>query len=205
MWSARHQCGDDATTHGLALCLLDANPPLFDHPAMRHPTLRAWLPLASLALLACASGEPSRSLYQWTDADGSVRYTAFPERIPSSRASTRRVVEAGATARQNASAPRPGFESEVPPPQAPASASASAPGPGPATPAAHPLDARIAELEQRIETDEDTLKSLISDPERAAELRSSPQLREIGKRLPELQAELDALREQRAQAAGDDS
>jgi hypothetical protein len=97
----------------------------------------------------------------------------------------------GATARQNAGIRTPQFESALPAEATP--------------PATHPLDARIAELEARIEADEEILKGLISDPARAAELRSSPELREIGARLPELQAELDSLREERARAVGDDS
>jgi hypothetical protein len=147
--------------------------------------------LAFLTLLgACAASGPSRQLYQWTDASGSVRYTTFPGRIPATRAHTRQVVEPGASARQNAGGPRTPFESALPPEAAP-------------PPGADPLDVRIAELEARIEADEDALKALISDPEQAAELRSSPRLREIGTRLPELQAELEELRLERARAAAD--
>lgn len=158
---------------------------------MRRLTLCAWLAFAS-ALLACATSEPSRNLYQWTDASGSVLYTPFPERIPRGRAHTRRIVEPGASARQNAGQPRHSFESALPPQATP-------------PPGASPLDVRIAELEARIAADEEALKVLISDPKMADTLRDSPELREIGTRLPGLQAELEELKEERARGAGDDS
>ena len=156
---------------------------------MRRFTLCVSLAFVSL-LGACATSGPSRQLYQWTDASGSVRYTTFAERIPASRAHTRQRVEPGSTVRQNAGVPRTPFESALPPEAAP-------------PPGADPLEVRIAELEARIEADEEALKAMISDPEQAAELRSSPRLREIGMRLPQLQAELEELRDERARAAGD--
>ena len=146
----------------------------------------------ALALAGCASREGSRALHQWTDAAGNVRYTAFPEEIPSPQRHTRRLVEAGATARA------------APPPAPVDVAAARAPVEPPAEPpppADTPLDARIAELEARIETEQEALKALISDPAVAAELRGSPQLREIGERLPALQSQLEDLRQQRAEAA----
>ena len=43
-----------------------------------------------------------------------------------------------------------------------------------------------------IERDQDELKALISDPD-ATDLEDSPELREIARRLPQLQAELRSL------------
>jgi hypothetical protein len=63
------------------------------------------------------------------------------------------------------------------------------------------LARRIAELEVQIARDEEALKILISDPEAAPGLRGSQELAEIAARLPERQAELRALREERDRAA----
>ncbi len=149
--------------------------------------------IASAAmLLACATSEPSRSLYQWTDADGNVRYTAFPDRIATARQHTRRVVEAGATAHQNAAPP--GIRIPATPPR---------------LPGAPPIDPndllalRIAELTANVAADEETLKALISDPKVADRLRNSPELRAVAERLPRLQAELDQLRADRAARDGE--
>ncbi len=145
----------------------------------------AWIASAAV-LFGCATSEPSRSLYQWTDAAGNVRYTAFPDRIAIARQQTRRVVEAGASARQN-SAP-PGIRIPPPPKQLP--------GAPPVDPS-DPLAMRIAELAAHVAADEETLKALISDPKVADRLRNSPELRAVGERLPRLQAELEQLRAER--------
>ena len=63
-------------------------------------------------------------------------------------------------------------------------------------------DARIQELEAAIARDQEALKQLLGDPESAAGLRASPELREISERLPQLQVELQSLLEQRE--LGDD-
>jgi hypothetical protein len=65
------------------------------------------------------------------------------------------------------------------------------------------LEIRIHALEREIAADEATLTEHISDPERAAELHASDEVAAIAERLPRLQAELRALREQRAAAATD--
>ena len=97
------------------------------------------------------------------------------------------------------------------PAPAPAPAPASAPAATPAsvsTPApsgAAPGDsAREQQLAAAIAADEEALKALISAPigEGQPPLADSAQLREIARRLPELQAELSALRERRAPPAG---
>jgi hypothetical protein len=63
---------------------------------------------------------------------------------------------------------------------------------------------REQQLAAAIAADQDTLKALISTPPAPGEppLTDSPQLREIARRLPEMQAELEALRQRRAPPAG---
>jgi hypothetical protein len=73
--------------------------------------------------------------------------------------------------------------------------------PSPPTPES-PLDARIQELELAIGLDQEALKRLLSEPASASGLQASEELREISQRLPQLQAELRSLREQRERAAG---
>ena len=75
------------------------------------------------------------------------------------------------------------------------------PPPSPPTPES-PLDARIQELELAIGLDQEALKRLLSEPASASGLQASEELREISQRLPQLQAELRSLREQRERAAG---
>jgi len=61
------------------------------------------------------------------------------------------------------------------------------------------LDRQIADLEAKVAKDEDSLTTLISvpDQQRKGPLVDDPQFREIAKRLPKLQADLQALRERR--------
>jgi hypothetical protein len=62
------------------------------------------------------------------------------------------------------------------------------------------LDARIRSLEARVSQDEDRLKDMIGNPDSDAvpDLQNSPELRAIARRLPGLQAELAALKHERA-------
>ncbi|MEE2679110.1 MAG: DUF4124 domain-containing protein [Myxococcota bacterium] len=62
----------------------------------------------------------------------------------------------------------------------------------PATAGTPESESRMAELQQQIARDEDALKTLITDPD-ATDLENSPELHEIARRLPRLQAELRAL------------
>jgi hypothetical protein len=84
----------------------------------------------------------------------------------------------------------------APAPAEPTPVSASAPSADDAT--------REQELAAAIAADQEALKALISAPGVPGEppLTDSPELREIARRLPELQAELAALRERRAPSAG---
>jgi predicted aminopeptidase len=90
------------------------------------------------------------------------------------------------------------------PPPAPTPAPAPAPASTPAAASASADDAREQQLAAAIAADEEALKALISAPipDSEARLADSAQLREIARRLPELQAELTALRERRAPPAG---
>lgn len=64
------------------------------------------------------------------------------------------------------------------------------------------LDREIAELKAAIARDQETLKTLISDPEAAPQLAGSADLDAISKRLPEQQAALTELLARRAREQG---
>ncbi|HEY8494154.1 MAG TPA: hypothetical protein VIN04_09695, partial [Myxococcota bacterium] len=88
-------------------------------------------------------------------------------------------------------------------PEAPAAVAAPAPRPLGSDERAElaDLDARIAEVEAKIARDEETLLELISAQESARHevLVDDPRFRDIAQRLPRLQADLERLRERRAQ------
>jgi len=156
---------------------------------------------ASLALgTACAVRQQrsgyGRTLYAWTDVSGNVRYTTYPERVPVVRLHTLQEVVPGRSAAANA-ALLPGARTAV--------AASGAPAPtGDTAARLAALDARIAELEASIRHDEEILKLLISDPEAAPKLHSSEELAAIAEHLPERQATLRELREERSRlGAGD--
>jgi hypothetical protein len=69
-------------------------------------------------------------------------------------------------------------------------------------PAEGDLDQRIAALEAEIARDEEALKDLLSQApaESGAAIADQPEFREIAKRLPKLQADLRALREERSRS-----
>jgi hypothetical protein len=156
---------------------------------------RAALLLFPLLALAAACASPAqrssygRTLYSWSDRNGVVRYTTYPRRIPVARIHTMQRVVPGRSAAENAAL-------------LPGARAASAEGEAAdAELRAASLDRRIAELEAQIARDEEALKVMISDPESVPHLRSSQELAEIAARLPERQAELRALREQRERTA----
>jgi hypothetical protein len=179
---------------------------------------RAWVPgLVLLLGVAAACGGSSRvpeRLYRWTDAEGSVHYTAKRSSIPRVyRLSARSVAPDGsdgpADAGAGALATDP-VQSVSSTGAEPAPPDASHPGRGAETksveaapPSTPELDARIREVETAIARDEETLKLLIAeDPAEGRDsLAASRQLREIAQRLPGLQAELRSLRAQRAAQA----
>jgi hypothetical protein len=139
-----------------------------------------------------------RTLYQWSDADGSVRYTTYADRVPVKHLIAMKRVTPGRSAEENA-ALFPG--SRTPQATDASSGETGRPISNADDPDLADLDRRIAELEVAVARDEEILKLLISDPEATEGLRSSEELSEISKRLPGRQAELRALREERARAA----
>ena len=183
-------------------------------PANASPRIEAMkgLPYALVAaLLLAASPAADAAVYQWTDEDGVVRYTADPSRIPGPQRATMVRVEPGmAPATAPPTAPLPvvpgsgATQFEADPFNAPEQArtleevDVAAPGPRAQDVAVPPQSsARRAELVARIAKDEERLKALISStsPDGSAPLVDSSELREIARRLPALQAELRALDE----------
>jgi hypothetical protein len=175
-----------------------------------HRFARALAPTLALVVLALAprlaSAGPRDPLYQWSDDAGAVRYTSEPARIPPARRGDAIRVELPpepeppmpSLDRPEPAAPDRSAEADaLPPVEADQSASDAIDIP-PSS-----LEIRIHALEREIAADEATLTEHISDPERAAELHASDEVAAIAERLPRLQAELRALREQRAAAATD--
>jgi hypothetical protein len=157
-----------------------------------------WIALSSVAIGAQQS---ETELYRWLDRHGVVRYTTDLNRIPNSRRSTVvRVVPRSiptANTRIAPAAPVPGADPFNAPGQVPtvdtqdlATDTALGSGSWPE------LDARIAELEVLVAKDEESIKEMISVPQIGDydELIDSEELREIGARLPVLQAELAELK-----------
>jgi uncharacterized small protein (DUF1192 family) len=173
---------------------------------------------ALVAVLACAlspaapaastdAAEPVAELYRWLDQNGDVRYSPDLDRVPSSRRSTvvRVIPESIPSAAAAAPAAAPSASSVAlsgaDPFNAPGQARAvetqdvasdAATG-GRSWPE---LDARIAELEALVARDEAARKEMISAPPTGDDdaLLHSDELREIGARLPVLQAELAELK-----------
>jgi hypothetical protein len=191
------------------------------------PWARAAAPgSACLALLALAfsvvvasAAEKDSALYQWTDERGNVRYTPDPDRVPSSRRGTLLRLEPGmppppAPIRPAAApAPVPGEPAPAATTPARGAPAAAAATPAPSAPAAAPQPppapgagdvAREQQLAAAIAADQEALKVLIAAQPAPgdAPLAESAQLREIAQRLPQLQAELHALRERRTPPAG---
>jgi hypothetical protein len=100
-------------------------------------------------------------------------------------------------------APAPAPASAPTPAPVPAPA-VTAPGPAPAATSSTSVAAREQQLLAAIAADQEMLKTLISTPVAPGEspVTDSEQLREIARRLPEMQAELAAIRERRTAPAG---
>lgn len=86
--------------------------------------------------------------------------------------------------------PSPRPETAVPPRDVPSALTA----PEARTPVPDNVRARIRELEAAVAADEEAIKTMISDPQRAQTLRTDPELLAIADRLPALQRELRKLR-----------
>lgn len=178
------------------------------------------LGLAGLAPVAHAE------LYRWIDGDGGVRYATSQATIPSGYRDDAQPVTPGMAmpapepepepeAAATATSTLPSVIGAPVPDPSPRLGHAGLPAPGPtavadASPSDPPadaakeesadLDARIRELEEAIARDEATLKDIISTPPKEGDegIESSAELREIARRLPGMQAELRALRQQQA-------
>ncbi|MDH3214253.1 MAG: hypothetical protein OEM05_17380 [Myxococcales bacterium] len=177
------------------------------HRALRRGRAPAWgLALALGLAAACggASGGPA-PLYRWTDAEGSVRYTTDRSAIPRAyRRAARPVAPGGPEAPGLAASPEAtDAASEPDPVEAPEPARRVEQRSVESGPGAADLDARIAELEAAIARDQAALKALIAEEpaEGSDSLEQSEALRAIAHRLPGLQAQLRALRAQRAARA----
>jgi hypothetical protein len=163
----------------------------------------------ALAAAIAASAGPRDPLYQWTDERGAVRYTSEIERIPAGQRSAAVLIAAGrggVRPAEPAEAPPTPNEPAAQPPAPGAAPVESAPPPAataaPTDPKLLALDARIAELEQKIAAHEAALGDYISDPTRVGESRrGSGEVAAIADRLPKLQNELRELRVQRDAAA----
>ena len=160
--------------------------------------LLAW----PLVLPAAGAAGPREPLYQWSDEDGNVRYTTDRERIPAAFQVRVREIEPGRDAFHNAALARGAkpLGADVVTDEAveytdalPAVETPPAPSDAVDTPSS-PQDERIRALEAAIAADEEWLQEAISDPERAASLRDSPEFREVAERLPRRQEELRKLR-----------
>jgi hypothetical protein len=153
-----------------------------------------WIALPSVAIAAQQS-EPE--LYRWLDRHGVVRYTTDLGRIPDARRDTVvRVIPPSlptVNSRVAPAAPVVGTDPFAAPGQA---RNADAQDPTLGGGSWPELDARIAELEILVATDEEAIKVMISTPQTGDydELIDSEELREIGARLPVLQGELAELK-----------
>lgn len=169
--------------------------------------------LCVMLLLAASPGGAERPrIYKWVDSQGIAHYTTDPERIP---AALRKRIEQATPEGAAETSPPAGTASDAngwalrdAPPRIPSAPLRMEGETGPLTPeqievrAAHQedLDEQISALQAEIARDEDVLKGLISNPDLDAEtpLFNRPEFLEISQRLPQLQAQLEALRAQRS-------
>ena len=165
-----------------------------------------WTAQGPVAAPASAqSDEEALTIYQWTDHGGNYRYTPERSRVPRYARDSIVTIQAG----------------EAPPSKAPVyfnpdpkaeviTVPTPSPKAGPNEPYRPPTagdqwteyDARIREVESLIAEYEEALKVMVSEPDPAADTDISPELREIARRLPQLQAELAALHRGRSDPAG---
>lgn len=159
------------------------------------------------ALVAAGAFAASPTIYKWVDENGIAHYTSDPDRIPSNlrdRVRALRQAEPPEAPASDVRAPEtdsylwavqdanPVSGEEVGDARVPNAAEAAR---------LADLDARIAALQSEVDQDEETLKDLISTAPAEAgveALADDPGFREIARRFPKKQADLDALRQQRA-------
>ena len=171
--------------------------------------------LALAAFAGCRTSPSTPVLYQWSDAEGNVRYTMQRDLVPRSARDTLKPVVPGQTAQANA-AEMPGSSTEPRPPQTArewlkggppeetdAGAAASAAEVAeqakvPTTPEEiAALDARIRELEQQVTEAEVSLAQRMGEKDADGNPVDAASVREEADRLPQLQAELAELRARR--------
>jgi hypothetical protein len=171
---------------------------------MKCSTARSgWLVGAALAAALAANAGPRDPLYQWTDANGAVRYTSEIERIPADQRSAAVSIAAGRSgAPATEPVPAPDATGPITPGVAPVDSAPPASA-APDDPRMIRLDARIAQLERLIAADEAALGDYISDPERTLQSKQGDtgDVAAIADRLPRMQNELRELRKQREAAA----
>lgn len=158
---------------------------------------------ALIAIVAIAPGdaradsdEAPLTIYQWTDANGTYRYTPELGNVPRFARESVVTIQAGEAPPSSdpvyfspdpkapvITVPTPSSENESGAPYRPPAAGDQW----------GEYDARIREVETRIAEYEEALKALVSDPDGDADTALTPELREIAQRLPQLQAELTAL------------
>ncbi len=181
-------------------------------PLSRHRSTRSRRWAAVLVFAVCGAipatvpaAEEAATLYQWTDSSGAYRYTPSFGRIPGYARESVVTIQPGAKPQPQTPVyfePDPRAAVVAVPAQPAGAASAG----GTAVPKAQgggwgdEYDARIRELEAEIAEHEEALKQLISAPGTDADVEVSPELREIARRLPRLQAELASLQRGRASA-----
>jgi hypothetical protein len=183
--------------------------------AMRALAVGALL-LALGAVAGCRTAPAAPFLYQWSDADGNVRYTMQRDLVPRDARDTLKPVVPGQSAQANA-AETPGSSTEPRPPQTArewlkgggppeetdAGAAASAAEVAeqakvPTTPEEiAALDARIRELEQQVTEAEVSLAQRMGEKDADGNPVDAASVREEADRLPQLQAELAELRARR--------
>jgi hypothetical protein len=168
--------------------------------------LLCWSLLGPLSAPSSAeSDEEKLTIYQWTDQNGSFRYTPERSRVPRYARDSIVTIQAGEAPPSKAPVyfnPDPKAEVVTVPTPSPRA--------GPNDPYRPPAagdqwteyDARIREVESLIAEYEEALKVMVSDPDPVADTDIPPELREIARRLPQLQAELAALHRGRSDPAG---
>ena len=171
--------------------------------------------LALAAVAGCRTATSEPGLYQWSDAEGNVRYTMQRDLVPRGERATLRPVVPGQSA-QVVAAAMPGSSTEPRPPQTArewlkggppeetdAGAAASAAEVAeqakvPTTPEEiAALDARIRALEQQVTEAEVSLAQRMGEKDADGNPVDAASVREEADRLPQLKAELAELQARR--------
>jgi hypothetical protein len=170
-------------------------------------------PWMASASYSAEEGRPS--IYKWVDENGVAHYTTDPERIPERlRERIRRLPSASGAEQAESTEPtrsgpaesEPWAEQDAVRPAENGEETVSALGAGSSATSLERvrLEREIAALEAEIARKEELIKASISSPPEAGavDLAQDPEFRATARRLPELQAELRGLRDQRARLEG---